>query len=184
MSGPLFLVVSGIPGSGKTTLAKRLGSALQLPVVDKDDILAELFEERGIGDDSWRKGLSRESDLLFRERALASKGALLVSFWHVAGMPPDSGTPTDWLSFLWGTIVNLRCVCPPEVAARRFQQRQRHPGHLDHKMSLGDLVTSLQKLDSLGPPLGIGPHIELDTFSEPDLDPILRSLASLASQCL
>jgi adenylate kinase family enzyme len=33
---PLLVIVSGAPGSGKTTLAKRVGVALQLPVFTKD----------------------------------------------------------------------------------------------------------------------------------------------------
>ena len=45
----LFVVVSGLPASGKTTLARRLASVLELPLIDKDDILDRLFAERGIG---------------------------------------------------------------------------------------------------------------------------------------
>jgi len=39
-----FVVVSGLPGSGKSVLAQRLSPLLGLPVIDKDDILDRLFE--------------------------------------------------------------------------------------------------------------------------------------------
>ena len=42
-------MISGLPGSGKTTLARRLAPALKLPLIDKDDILKRLFESIGIG---------------------------------------------------------------------------------------------------------------------------------------
>ena len=45
-----FVVISGLPGSGKTTLGRRLASVLDLPLIDKDDILDRLFESKGIGD--------------------------------------------------------------------------------------------------------------------------------------
>ncbi len=88
-----FVVISGLPGSGKTTLARQLEPALRLPVIDKDEILERLFELKGVGDGVWRRMLSREADELLRAEATASsEGAILVSFWRQAGMPPDSGT--------------------------------------------------------------------------------------------
>jgi len=49
-----------LPASGKTTLARRLGPALSLPVIDKDAILDQFFEREGAGDASWRRSLSRK----------------------------------------------------------------------------------------------------------------------------
>ena len=112
-----FVVLSGLPCSGKSTLARRLAPALQLPVIDKDCILEELYESRGVGDALWRRRLSRESDVLFQAEAQTSAGAILVSFWHVPGMSPDSGTPTGWLAALSSRVVEVHCACAPEIAA-------------------------------------------------------------------
>jgi len=79
-----------------------LRAPLNLPVIDKDDILESLFESKGTGDFAWRRALSRESDAIFQDLAKASEGALLVSFWRAPGMPQDSGTPTGWLPGLSG----------------------------------------------------------------------------------
>jgi len=43
-----FVMVSGLPASGKTTLARRLAPALDRPVIDKGDILDRLFEAKGM----------------------------------------------------------------------------------------------------------------------------------------
>jgi predicted kinase len=173
-----FVVVSGLPGSGKSTLARLLAPLLNLPVIDKDDILERLFESKGVGDSAWRRALSRESDLLFQQEALASGGALLVSFWRLPGMPPDSGTPTDWLSELSNPLVQLHCYCPPDVAATRFRHRRRHAGHLDDTASEAGIQARIQAIADLGP-LEIGHRIDVDTSSEPRLDVLVRDIVKL-----
>jgi len=131
-------------------------------VIDKDDILEHLFDSEGVGDSPWRRTLSRESDRIFRQQSEASKGALLVSHWHLTGMPSGSGTPTDWLGGLSSRIVNLHCECPAEVAAARFRQRKRHSGHLDHAKSREQILAGLQDLLRLQP-LQIGERVTVDT---------------------
>jgi energy-coupling factor transporter ATP-binding protein EcfA2 len=170
-----FVVVWGLPGSGKSTLARRLAGVLNLPVIDKDDILEGLYESKGVGDAAWRRVLSRESDRMFQDQASASMGALLVSHWHLTGMPVDSGTPTNWLSDLSGRMVNLHCVCSPEIAAGRFVRRKRHAGHLDSRASELEVLASLRRIAGLEFP-EIGNRIEVDTSEEPALDSIVREI--------
>jgi len=160
-----FVVVSGLPGSGKSWLALKLAPLLCLAVIDKDDILERLFDARGIGDSEWRRTLSRESDLIFRRESEDSNGALLVSFWHLPGMSPDRGTPADWLAGLSSRIVNLNCECPVEVAAARFNQRTRHPGHLDSARSREEILISIEDLARFKP-LEIGERVSVDTSGE------------------
>ncbi len=41
---PLLVLMAGLPGTGKTTLAARLGNILRWPVLDKDVIKSSLME--------------------------------------------------------------------------------------------------------------------------------------------
>jgi AAA domain-containing protein len=145
-------VISGLPGSGKTTLGRRLAPALDLPLIDKDDILNRLFESKGVGNAAWRRTL-----------------------WRLPGMPSDSGTPTDWLDASLHRVVNVHCACEPEVAAGRFLQRRRHPGHLDGESSSAEVLLSLRKLAQL-PLLDIGQRIDVDTSHEPNLADLVRAI--------
>lgn len=170
--------MSGLPCSSKTTLARLLAPTLGLPVIDKDDILEELFESQGVGDTAWRRKLSRESDALFESRAKESAGAILVSFWHVAGMAADSGTPAEWLAGLAGGIVEVHCSCSPEIAAERFVRRQRHPGHLDAAASYDAVLRSMRAIPRCGM-LDIGRRVTVDTSATVDLQLLLDQLQSI-----
>ncbi|MFN7984074.1 MAG: hypothetical protein U0Q11_19680 [Vicinamibacterales bacterium] len=140
-----------------------MASFLDLPVIDKDNILERLFDEKGLGDLAWRRQLSRESDLAFQDAAAgAAVGAMLTSFWHAPGMPATSGTPLDWVFALSPLVIELRCLCPASVATDRFVSRTRHPGHLDSMRDPEEVRSTFEALASLNT-LGIADVVEVDT---------------------
>lgn len=51
MNKPLLLIVTGRPGSGKTTLAKKLGDAAYLPVISRDAFKEGYVHTQGVGHD-------------------------------------------------------------------------------------------------------------------------------------
>lgn len=178
-----FVVVSGLPGSGKTTVARALAPLMNLPLIDKDEILERLFESRGTGDHAWRRRLSRESDDILQSTVSASDGAIVSSFWHVAGMPSDSGTPTDWLAGLSRTIVNVHCECPVETAADRFSRRARHAGHLDEVRTVAAVLDSLGALARLDL-LAIGERVVVDTTKPLRFAQILQHVEAGFARCV
>jgi predicted kinase len=177
-----FVVVSGLPGSGKTTVAQALAPLLQLPLFDKDAILERLFDTKGAGDALWRRQLSRESDVLLQSAVSSSSGAVVTSFWHVAGMPADSGTSTEWLTTLSSTLVNVHCECPLELAATRFAQRSRHPGHLDNTRSVAEVFASIQALPVPGY-LGVGERVVIDTTTTVERTLLLQTVEAAFARC-
>ena len=178
-----FVVVSGLPGSGKTTIARTLAPLLHLPLFDKDEFLERLFEARGVGDAVFRRELSRESDALLQASVSSSDGAVVTSFWHVPGMPADSGTPTEWLRDLSKTLVNVHCECPAEVSASRFVQRSRHRGHLDSSQSATEMLASIQTIPR-HEHLGIGEPVVVATRQPVEPTFVLREVEAAFARCL
>ena len=115
-----FVIISGLPGSGKTTLARPLSKALHLTLLDKDDILVSLFDTVGVANPDDRATLSRASDAILETIAGSSGGAVLSSFWRREALSTTSGTPTEWIKHLPDArVVEVACECPPEIAADR-----------------------------------------------------------------
>jgi shikimate kinase len=153
-----FLVVTGLPASGKTTLASRLRDDLRVPMLDKDAILEKLFDRVSVQDLNSRSRLSREADETLISEAKQLPQAIVVSWWRHPASTSDTGTPIEWLQH--GSAVELYVTCPIELAATRFLARQRHPGHFDSRWSREELVRWLQRQASYGP-LGVGKCIEV-----------------------
>lgn len=47
MRKPLLIIVNGLPGTGKTTLAKRLAADVELPVFSRDGLYETLYDALG-----------------------------------------------------------------------------------------------------------------------------------------
>lgn len=176
-SDSVCIVVSGIPASGKSSCGKTVAERLGLPLLDKDDYLERLFRTRGVGDADWRRRLSRESDAQFRRDAGRHRKVVLVSHWRPSGYHADSGTPVEWLAATWSRIVELFCDCPVELAARRFVDRQRHPGHLDRSRSYEEISKWLTDYRQFLP-LSLGQLETLDTATGDGVDTVVARLAA------
>jgi predicted kinase len=170
----VFVVVSGLPASGKTTLGRPLSARLGLPLLDKDDVLESLLEGLGAASPDERRRLSRASDAVVERVARVSPAAVLCSFWRRESLSTMSGTPTSWLREL-PDVVEVFCDCSPRVAAERFHSRVRPEGHFDADKSFEDSLCRFEQLAAAGP-LAIGPLVRVDTTRNVDVAAVAEAV--------
>ena len=115
--GKPFVVISGLPASGKTTLDRRLAPTLNLPIIDKDDILDRLFKSKGVGKRSVAADIE-PSDGILQHEATRSDGDILASFWRLPHLEPRRVNDVCLLS------INLR---PPPAPVRRVESGPPSP---------------------------------------------------------
>lgn len=156
----LYVVVSGGPGSGKTTLARRLAPALGLPLLAKDTIKEAMLEDLDVPDVEASRVLGRASVSAMLAVARDCGHGVVESAWH-------RSRAADRIGSLSGHVVEVFCRCDPQVMAQRYWSRvsSRHPGHFD-----GDRVTEeLWNPDTTEPVAGGWPVVEVDTSGDVDV---------------
>lgn len=160
------MVVSGPPGSGKTTLAKALAPALGLPLIAKDTIKEALMTVLPVPDVPASRAIGRASVVALFAVAAQAPGAVLETVWHRSRSLAD-------LSGLPGNIVEVFCRCDRAVAARRYADRAgRAAGHLDAERTAAEIWND----DVARPVAGGWPVIELDTTTPVELGPLVAEI--------
>jgi predicted kinase len=159
------VVVAGLPGAGKTTLANALAPELGWPLLSKDAIKEALFDSLGTGTLEWAQQLGGASHLVMYSLAQTIPKVILESHFHRGVAEPD-------LLALDRRLVQVYCRCPVEIASDRYRRRiadpDRHRGHLPEHQS--EQVIELwmkaipQPLDLPGAAL-----IEVDTTNPIDI---------------
>jgi predicted kinase len=156
VEGParLFVVVTGLPGAGKTTVAEPIAIELGLPLLSKDAIKEALFDAVGYGGWEQSKTLSRAADAALVEAAKGLQGCVLDNFWKAETAP-------SLLAAFQRSMVEVWCRCEPETASRRFHGRARHPGHADDEADEpGRRASFFEHRFPIG---ALGPVVEVDT---------------------
>jgi predicted kinase len=169
---PLLVVVTGPPGSGKTTIAGRARALSGLPLIAKDAIKERLGEELGVTSpaDSKRLGsavfglmgdLLRE--LLERGVSLVIEGNFSVAYPLFDDLPP-------------ARVVQIHVSAPSDVLLRRMRERdaERHPVHYDAEVA-EEVLERLARGEWEPLPLD-GELIRIDTSTDPDVDALLEPL--------
>ena len=156
-----YVIVSGLPAAGKSTVGAGLAAESSLPLFDKDRFLERLFDDGRPIDPTERRALSSRADQELERAVRESEEAIVVSWWRHPRSAADSGTPTSWLEGLRGRVVEVYCEVSPEAAAKRFLGRARHPGHMDERWSYEDLLAQLTEAARRGP-LNVGPVVKVN----------------------
>lgn len=169
-----FVVVSGGPGCGKSTLAPALAERLGLPLIAKDTIKEALMSVLPVPDVETSRQLGRAAVAAMYALARANGRGVLDSVWHRSAALPD-------LAALPGQIVEVCCRCDPSVAASRYDRRgvERMAGHFSADRTAEELWSP----ETTEPVGGGWPVIEVDTTGAVDVVALTaRIAASFAPQ--
>ena len=168
MVGRTYVVVSGPPASGKSTLAPQLAESLGLPLLAKDALKDALMRRMPVPDIEASRELGRAAvAVLLAVAADCPLGAVLESgFFRSKAAPELAGLP--------GRVIEVFCRCDREVAAARFAARAgtSSAGHFDRYCTPDELWN-----DQVAEPVAGGWEvIEVDTMKAVDIEPVLGAV--------
>ena len=174
MSSPLLVVVTGMPSSGKTTVAEGLAARLRLPLIAKDEIKESLYESLGASDVAASAVLGRAAyGVIFAlARALLRSGVAVILEANFFRSQEE-----EFASLPEHRLVQVHCEAPLDVLLQRYGSRSRHPGHHDAE-KIDELPARFESgvHDALSLP---GEVIELDTTRPVELDALADRIRAL-----
>ncbi len=128
VSAPTLVLMAGLPGAGKTTLALALGKALGWPVLDKDTVKTTLLEasvpEAVSGPASYLLPLALCRDLMVQQR-------LSVIFDSPAAYPTVVEQAQKIAEASGGTLEIIFCQADGVLRNQRLAQRPRRLSQME-----------------------------------------------------
>ncbi len=168
MEKSVLIIITGLPGTGKTSLGKKIADQYKLPFITRDAIKERLFDVLGWSDRAWSKKLGQVSYVLmdFMIEAILSTGRSLIV---ESNFKPeyDNAKFKDWQVEYHYQIIQLVLSSQGEILLKRFKKRvasgERHPGHVD-QVNYTNAEFKALLLSGLSEPLDIsGEVIKIDT---------------------
>lgn len=169
------VLVNGLPAAGKSTLAPRIASALDLPLLSKDvikeshaDVLGS-DPPPGATQREWNRRLgAAASRTMWALLGASSPGAVLESSWR---SDVRSMVEAGLLRARVHHVAEVWCEAPFDVMRSRFAERwpSSHPIH----GAAPDDDEWAQMIEH-AEPLGLGPVLRVDTSGPVDLGPVVE----------
>lgn len=132
---PTIIIFTGLPGTGKTTLSRKISLQLGLPLIAKDDIKEIMYDEIGWSDKAFSAKLARATLGIMdhvTEQHLKNELSIILESNYSPKLANEKFQ--SWQKRYGCVIVQIICRTETDVLARRYYKRQhtdRHPGHND-----------------------------------------------------
>jgi aminoglycoside phosphotransferase family enzyme/predicted kinase len=181
---PALIVMTGLSGTGKSTVANAIARSLDLPRLATDQVRKELASSEALPVGAWREGLyaPERTDKVYAEllargdasltsgKGVVLDGTFLAPRWReeAARLAQRHGVP----------LVLAETICDEDVVARRLQARQ--VGAASPSDATWETYRRQKELLAAAPPPvpSGAAHVVIDTSPEgpADLGPLLRAL--------
>ena len=164
-----YVIVSGPPASGKSSLAPALATALDLPLLAKDVVKDALVDVLGAPDLSRSRELGRAAVHALLAVAGTARCGVLEGVWFDRSRAPLAALP--------GPLVEVFCRCPPDVLQARYRARStgRGAGYFDLERDPDELWNS-----EVGTPVAGGwPVLEVDTSLPVDIPALAGRISAV-----
>jgi 2-phosphoglycerate kinase len=146
-----IIIVCGLPGSGKTTLASELSKQLNIVCIHKDSIKEALYEVQNCStlDDSKRLGLQSVKLLLkLAEEHIKRNVDIIIE--SPFNFPEDYPLFESWIKNYGVVVFSVICFIDQKERAKRFQERERHISHHDAERIIDHLKKEFDYKDIPG----------------------------------